>query len=255
VTIAEPPAPYSVDYDAGAVSVAYETAPNAGTEIVANYQANESSIIGALSAANAHWFELSIEGTAQSPRERVLSVPFAQVAGSAEKLISNTDEISYYGPFQNVHVDGDSRYLDWFLPADPPKAVSNSQDSGFPYPHNRFHTTVYRAQINEVPFAELKGVSVVCRETSDSQQYYAKLRVTIDQFSLIGQPNVSEMTQITVDTSEPTAYSIEFPHPFNFDDNHYRLSIKWYNVHNSGIPYEDADKIIVQKIKFKYEQP
>ena len=83
ITIAEPPAPYVVDYDAGAVSVTYETAPTAGTEILATYDANDSSIVGALSAAEAHWLELSVDGVEQAPRERVLSVPFAQVAGTS----------------------------------------------------------------------------------------------------------------------------------------------------------------------------
>jgi hypothetical protein len=83
VTIAEPPAPYVVNYDAGTVSVTYETAPIAGTEILATYEANDSSIAGALAGADSHWLELSVDGEAQSPRERVLSVPFAQVAGTA----------------------------------------------------------------------------------------------------------------------------------------------------------------------------
>ena len=81
VSIAAPPAPYVVYYSAGTVTVAYESAPAAGTEIVASYEANDSSIVGALSAVDAHWLELSVNGSAQSPRERVLSVPFAQVAG------------------------------------------------------------------------------------------------------------------------------------------------------------------------------
>jgi hypothetical protein len=94
VTIAEPPAPYVVDYDAGAVSVTYETAPAAGTEILATYEANDSSIVGALSAAEAHWLELSVDGEAQSPRERVLSVPFAQVALSeSSRLRSELEDI------------------------------------------------------------------------------------------------------------------------------------------------------------------
>jgi len=44
------------------------------------------TIAGALSAADSHWLELSVDGTAQTPRERVLSVPFAQVAAT---VVSN----------------------------------------------------------------------------------------------------------------------------------------------------------------------
>jgi hypothetical protein len=98
VSIDTPPAPYVVtpNYSAGTVTVTYESAPTAGTEIVASYEANDSSIVGALSAADAHWLELSVDGTAQAPRERVLSVPFAQVAGrlsSENRIDSRVDSL------------------------------------------------------------------------------------------------------------------------------------------------------------------
>jgi len=82
VSIAEPPAPFVVDYSAGELTFTYEAAPSAGVEITASFQALEASIVGALQEADAHWIELSIDGDTQSPRERILSVPFAQVAGS-----------------------------------------------------------------------------------------------------------------------------------------------------------------------------
>jgi hypothetical protein len=61
---------------------------------VASYDANDNSIVGALSAADAHWLELSIDGDTQSPRERILSVPFAQVAGVANGL--NGDQLNLF---------------------------------------------------------------------------------------------------------------------------------------------------------------
>ena len=74
----------------------YESAPTARTEIVASYEAYDSSIVGALSAVDSHWLELSINGAAQSPRERVLSVPFAQVAGVANQVNQTAlDSIGY----------------------------------------------------------------------------------------------------------------------------------------------------------------
>ena len=94
VNIAAPPAPYVVDYSAETVTVTYESAPTAGTEIVASYEANDSSIVGALSAVDAHWLELSVDGTAQSPRERILSVPFAQVAGVANDYTNDFGDYS-----------------------------------------------------------------------------------------------------------------------------------------------------------------
>jgi hypothetical protein len=97
VTIAEPPAPFVVDYSAGDVTVIYESAPTAGTEITASYDANDTSIVGALSAANTHWLELSIDGAAQSTRERVLSVPFAQIAGKCAGMRKILDSNSLKG--------------------------------------------------------------------------------------------------------------------------------------------------------------
>jgi hypothetical protein len=49
---------------------------------VYSFQFGTGGIAGVLTSANSHWLELSIDGTAQSPRERILSVPFAQIAGS-----------------------------------------------------------------------------------------------------------------------------------------------------------------------------
>jgi hypothetical protein len=49
---------------------------------VYSFQFGAGGIAGVLTSANSHWLELSIDGTAQSPRERILSVPFAQIAGS-----------------------------------------------------------------------------------------------------------------------------------------------------------------------------
>jgi len=96
VTVAVPPAPFVVDYSAGELTFTYEAAPSAGVEITASYDANDTSIVGALSAADAHWIELSIDGATQSPRERVLSVPFAQVAGVANQVNQTVlDSIGY----------------------------------------------------------------------------------------------------------------------------------------------------------------
>jgi hypothetical protein len=87
VTFDQYPTPYVVTYSSvtGQIGVTYDTAPAVGTEIMATYETPDSSIVGALSASDSHWLELTIDGVVQSPRERILSVPFAQVSGSAEQ--------------------------------------------------------------------------------------------------------------------------------------------------------------------------
>ena len=76
----------SVTVGTGAISAIYLAgAPAEETEISASYNYNDSGISGALTTGTAHWLELTIDGDTQSPRERVLSVPFATVASSAVK--------------------------------------------------------------------------------------------------------------------------------------------------------------------------
>jgi len=86
VAVADPPAPFVVDYSGGTLDFTYDSAPAAGAEIVASYQASESSIAGALGESESHWLELTVDGNTQSSRERILSVPFAQISGSVAGL-------------------------------------------------------------------------------------------------------------------------------------------------------------------------
>jgi hypothetical protein len=86
IIIAPPPAPFTVDKVDGNLEVGYGASPNFGIGVIATYKTLEPSIIGALSEASSHWLELTVNGTAQNPRERILSVPFAQVAGDIPKI-------------------------------------------------------------------------------------------------------------------------------------------------------------------------
>ena len=118
VSIAEPPAPFVVDYSAGELTFTYEAAPSAGVEITASYDANDTSIVGALSAADSHWLELNVDGTPQTPRERILSVPFAQVAGRVnynstpelDLLVSKLGNVLFstgYSSFNSLNIRAD----------------------------------------------------------------------------------------------------------------------------------------------------
>ena len=69
----------------GAVSAIYMgNTPTSSVDITASYNYLDATVSGALSSHANHWLELSVDGTAQSPRERVLSVPFAQAAIHAQ---------------------------------------------------------------------------------------------------------------------------------------------------------------------------
>jgi hypothetical protein len=55
----------------------YNGAPAGGQTITATYRYGSTGITGALSSGAEHWLELSLDGTTQAPRTRILAVPFA----------------------------------------------------------------------------------------------------------------------------------------------------------------------------------
>lgn len=112
VTIEAPPNPFTVSESSGSFTFQYESPPPPGRQIVAIYETQESSLIGALQRANQPWLELSVNGVPQTPRERILSVPFAQVAGqlggdaqfvSTESLSKMLDELAWHGATTDHH--------------------------------------------------------------------------------------------------------------------------------------------------------
>ncbi|MEI7913083.1 MAG: hypothetical protein WCK77_25980, partial [Verrucomicrobiota bacterium] len=68
----------------------YATAPAAAASVTATYRYSTSGITGAIAAGAEQWLELSVDGVAQSPRQKVLAVPFAITAGTATKLVQST---------------------------------------------------------------------------------------------------------------------------------------------------------------------
>lgn len=86
----------SVTVGTGAISAIYLTgAPASGTDVAASYDYAESGISGALSSGGAHWLELTVDASIQTPREKVLSVPFAQVANSVTSPTVEEQEVVY----------------------------------------------------------------------------------------------------------------------------------------------------------------
>jgi hypothetical protein len=83
ISIAPPPAPFIVNYSGGVVTATYASAPTAGQIITATYRYSASGISGALSAGPEQWLELTVDGIAHTPRQKVLAVPFAKIAESA----------------------------------------------------------------------------------------------------------------------------------------------------------------------------
>ena len=61
----------------------YNAAPTAGRSITATYRTPESGITGALQDESQPWVEVIVNGIAQSPRQKVLAVPFATFSSKA----------------------------------------------------------------------------------------------------------------------------------------------------------------------------
>ena len=85
ITIAPPPLPFGVTYSAGSITATYASAPAAGTAIKATYRYGTSGITGALNGNTEFWLKISIDGTSQATRQRLLVVPLALRALSTEE--------------------------------------------------------------------------------------------------------------------------------------------------------------------------
>jgi hypothetical protein len=88
ITIAPPVIPFRVDYSGGAITATYSSVSTAGQAITASYRYGTNGISGALSTGAAHWMAISVDGTPQATRQRVLAVPFALRSVTAEKALS-----------------------------------------------------------------------------------------------------------------------------------------------------------------------
>jgi len=74
------------------VTVTYlSAAPAAGQTITVTYRYATSGISGAFAAGAGQWLELTVDGVAQSPRQKVLAVPFAVNAQTADYAREATD--------------------------------------------------------------------------------------------------------------------------------------------------------------------
>ena len=71
----------------------YSAAPAAGQTLTATYRYSTSGISGALATGAEQWLELTVDGVAQSPRQKVLAVPFAVNAQRAVTAISLESKI------------------------------------------------------------------------------------------------------------------------------------------------------------------
>jgi hypothetical protein len=88
ITIDPPVIPFRVDYTSGAITATYSTVPTSGQIIDATYRYTTSGIAGALGAGAEHWMAVNVDGVVQGTRQRILAVPFAQMASFAQSAMT-----------------------------------------------------------------------------------------------------------------------------------------------------------------------
>ena len=91
----------SLTPSSGAISIIYlNGVPTSNVDITASYNYLDATVAGALSSHENHWLELTVDGQVQTPRERILSVPFAQVA---ERVVNRRKFGSYIAIEKNPY--------------------------------------------------------------------------------------------------------------------------------------------------------
>jgi hypothetical protein len=101
----------SLTPSSGAISIIYlNGVPTSNVDITASYNYMDATVVGALSSHESHWLELSVDGSAQSPRERVLSIPFSLYSDKAN--LARKSQIPNYNviiqPSINTSYGGDT---------------------------------------------------------------------------------------------------------------------------------------------------
>ena len=85
----------SVVNSTGAVSVTNSSgAPSNGQVIKISYDYNSVGIMGALASNPTAWLEVSVDGSPLLPRQRLVAVPFANVAGTIQGENLSVDPVS-----------------------------------------------------------------------------------------------------------------------------------------------------------------
>jgi hypothetical protein len=101
----------------------FNGAPAAGRTITATYRTPASGISGALAGDNQPWAEITVDGVAQVPRQKILTVPFAVVASSAlsvaPRIISATLPVNHFtSTYTSAGAGGAAYSTSYIIPLD-----------------------------------------------------------------------------------------------------------------------------------------
>ena len=117
-----------------------------------SFGTNETDLASALQTIGEHWLELTVDGSAQTPRERVLSVPFAQVAGGIKSTFKQ-----YTNAVHRMH------YSDGLLPS-----ASWAKYRSMPLVAPNTTSATWAKQIFLKPGSRLKAIAATVSSMDDN---------------------------------------------------------------------------------------
>ena len=84
----------TINKNSGAASAIFLTqAPDSGTDVSISYDHNSDGVMGALSRSGQAWLGITVSGETLSPRERLVTVPFAVQSEISSRVSSLPDEV------------------------------------------------------------------------------------------------------------------------------------------------------------------
>lgn len=134
ITIAPPVIPFRVEYSSGTITATYASAPTAGRTIAATYRYGANGLSGMLANNGEMWLAITVDGTTQTARQRVLPVPYALYANKVNEanlhvptstLSKIIDDIAVFG------VTSSSFYKTEDFPTGPAGRNNTVQTSSF----------------------------------------------------------------------------------------------------------------------------
>jgi hypothetical protein len=211
----------------------YNGAPAADRVITATYRYGTSGITGALNSGAEHWMAISVDGTPQAARQRVLAVPFAQRAAFAQTAevatTAQTANSALTASSANIAAQLQTQTKKWRPIVFTGTNRAGRYASGLPFSHsgNDFHGANVRAQIS----TEIKKITNIYHERSNSTVSQSSNSIRIERYRsdvgteilfTINQSNAStgkfsanSSTSILLDPS--FVYFISFQNPLYVD--------------------------------------
>jgi hypothetical protein len=232
ISIAPPPAPFVINYSGNTITATYASAPAAGQTITATYRYSANGISGALAAGSDQWLELTVAGTVQNPRQKLLAVPFAMNAERASVATSLEKKIKTCQLIVSTSTTGDRR----ILPASvSPNNIGNGASDSF-----------YK-KINSDTFVVHSLSSEVVVSTTATQYYPPAATIELVAYTKTG----ARIVVASQTRSTSGSISLSGPFALNCDQNEYLLECSISTGSNSSGQANTTTTL--NPIEMKYE--